>query len=158
MNLLLTTLLALPAANPAGPFDGAWQILSVQYNGKRMESHVKVTIRNSRLVLNEGKGEQPITIEFDANHRAWLWAGPSKTITRPAYDELVQKWDPKGTVTERITVPGRTISVAQRGFHLEGNDQLEVFFLPLEGNSGASLVLLLRREKGDGSAGSPPAR
>jgi hypothetical protein len=115
-----------------------------------------VTIRDNRLVLNEGKGEAPITVELDANYRAWLWVGSSKTIRTPGYVELTEAWDPKGTVTERTNVPGRTINVAQMGFYLERNNQLEVFFLPLDGN-GPSLVLLLRRE-GAADSAKPPAR
>src|SRR5262245_3373676 len=93
MNVALTVLLALPAANPTPTvpyyrYDGDWTIISVEHNGKTSEAKAAVTIRQHRLVLNEGKGEQ-ITVEFDANNRSWLWAGKNKPPTTPPPPEMV---------------------------------------------------------------------
>lgn len=164
MNLALTVLLALPAATPPR-FEGNWTIVSVEHNGKTTNAEAPVAVKNNRLVLNEGKGEQ-ITIEFDANNRAWLWAGNKKPPTAPPPPEKVplltgprtyspdnQIWIINGVgrpmIAPTISVPAPVPPVlATPGFYLQVKDQLQIYFLPIGDSDGPSLTLILKREAG----------
>jgi hypothetical protein len=164
MNLILTALLAVPGApvtsppKPAGPFDGPWTIVALERNDKNLASDVHVNIADGRLSFSQGQGEPALTLELAANHVAWLWAGPSKMVWVP--EQEVYSWignipnrDPRFLV--RDVTPGHWKTVAQRGFYLERNGLLYVFFGLL--GDGPSLTLTLRRETGSPS-GNPPQR
>jgi hypothetical protein len=151
MSFLLTALLSLTAAQttppPRSPIDGAWTILSVEKNGKTTEAYSRVTIRDSRLVINEGKGEKPITLELASNHVAWIWAGPNKIITVPAEEVWeTDEWPDGGRgLPYKVTLsPARTIVLAQQGFYVEEGGLLHVYFLG--DDQGPSLTLTLRRD------------
>lgn len=178
MRLLLCALLTIctvpialaqsPGKDASANLDGQWNLLTLEMNGKNLNtSHVKLSIRNNMLVLNESRSMPPIVLDFGPGHLVRMWSVRAPSASPPVQyeEEVVDYGDPTASPGRRqwvidpvsgaailAPVPRVPLSnprISSRspalGFFLQDAGKLSIFFLP-DSTAGPSLTLVLKKD------------